>query len=332
MELGRMLNLIFNEIMKILRQTSTYIMLGLLIGAVLTAGLIFYYNGQTIYANKDWKAQLIQQNKDLEKVLVKQKENAALEKILSQTPTSGVQIKDVIEKEIKMNNYRLEHDFPPIEGRTLWGFVTQTTGLISLVSLLSIIISAGIVAGEFTSGTIKFLLIRPLKRWKVLLAKYITVLIFAFGGLTILFSASFLVGGGIYGFSGATHPYLAYINGQVTELNMVSHVFTTYAYACLNMLMMVTFAFMISTVFRNNALAAGMSIFLMFTGNILVSFLNKHDWVKYILFANTDLTQYVTGTPLVEGMTMNFSLMVLAVYFVIFIAASWIFFSKRDIE
>ena len=327
----RMLNLILNETMKIFGQISTYVMLILLIGSVIIAGFIFKYNGQATYANEDWKTQLIQQNKDLAKVLKKQNENDALEKILSQTPTGGVELKDVIEKDIKTNNYRMEHNLPPIEGRTLWGFVTQTSGLISMVSLLSIIISAGIVAGEFTTGTIKLLLIRPLKRWKVLLSKYITVMIFTFGGLLLLFSTSFLVGGAFYGFSGATHPYLSYIHGNVTEVNMVGHIVTTYAYACVDLLMMVTFAFMISTVFRSNALAVGTSIFLLFTGNVLVSLLSNYSWVKYILFANTDLTQYAKGLPIVEGMTLNFSLTILSAYFLFFIATSWIFFSRRDI-
>jgi len=325
-------NLILNEIIKILNQISTYIMLTVLIVSVLAAGFIFKYNGQTTYANGDWKAQLIQQNTDLEKVLKKQNDNDALEKVLAQTPTGGVQLKDVIEKDIKTNNYRIEHNLPPTEGRTLWGSVTQTTGLISLVSLLSIIISAGIVAGEFITGTIKLLIIRPLNRWKVLLSKYVTVLLFAFGGLLILFSTSFLVGGLFYGFSGANQPYLSYINGNVTEVNMVRHIFTTYVYACVDLLMMVTFAFMVSTVFRNNALAVGTSIFLLFTGNVLVSLLSKYNWVKYVLFANTDLTQYAKGEPIVKGMTLTFSFIVLIVYFMIFIAISWIFFSRRAIS
>ena len=317
--------------MKLLHQISTYLMFVLLIASIIAAGFIFKYNGQTSSTDKNWQAQLTQQNKDLEKVLIKQNQNDALQKILSQTPTGGVQIKDTIEKNIKMNNYRIESNLPPIEGRTLWGLVTQTTGLISLVSLLSIIISASIVAGEFTTGTIKLLLIRPLKRWKVLLSKYITVLCFAFGGLITLFMASFLMGGIFYSFSGTTQPYLDYIKGNVIEINMVGHIATTYAYACVNLLMMVTFAFMISTVFRNNSLAVGISLFLMFTGNALVGFLSKYSWVKYVLFANTNLMVYTDGAPVVKGMTMTFSLLILAAYFIIFNVISWLVFNKRDV-
>ena len=112
---------------------------------------------------------------------------------------------------------------------------------------------------------------------------------------------------------------------------MLLHILTTYGYGCVSLLMMVTFAFTISTVTRNNSLAVGISLFLMFSGSMLVEILKNYSWVKYILFANTDLTQYINGTPVIAGMTISFSLTVLAAYFIIFNAISWIVFSKRDI-
>ncbi len=318
----RMLNLIQNENMKIFRQLSTYIMLGLLIVIVIASGFLSKNSAQPASTNTDWKTQLTQQNTDMQKTM-------------TQVQTQGISVEQssaAFEKIIKTNNYRIEHNLPPEQGKIVWGFVTDlAAGMISLVSLFSIIIAAGIVAGEFNSGTIKLLLIRPLKRWKVLLSKYLAVLLFALDALIMLFMASFLVGGIFYGFSGVSQPYLGFTNGNVTEINMLWHIFTTYAYACVNLLMMVTFAFMISTVFRNNSLAVGISLFLMFTGNLLVGLLSKYSWVKYILFANTNLTVYTDGTPVVKGMTMTFSLLVLAAYLIIFNVISWLVFIKRDV-
>ena len=318
----RMLNLIQNENMKIFRQLSTYIMLGLLIVIVIASGFLSKNSAQPAATNTDWKTQLTQQNTDMQKTM-------------TQVQTQGISVEQssaAFEKIIKTNNYRIEHNLPPEQGKIVWGFVTDlAAGMISLVSLFSIIIAAGIVAGEFNSGTIKLLLIRPLKRWKVLLSKYLAVLMFALDALIILFIASFLVGGIFYGFNGVSQPYLGFTNGNVIEINMLWHIFTTYAYACVNLLMMVTFAFMISTVFRNNSLAVGISLFLMFTGNLLVTLLSKYSWVKYILFANTNLTVYTDGTPVVKGMTMTFSLLVLAAYFIIFNVISWLVFNKRDV-
>ncbi len=59
---------------------------------------------------------------------------------------------------------------------------------INIVTIFAVVIAAETVAGEFSSGTIKLLLIRPWSRSKILLSKYLTLLLFA-----VLFMALFLV-------------------------------------------------------------------------------------------------------------------------------------------
>src|SRR5690625_7731056 len=85
---------------------------------------------------------------------------------------------------VEINNYYLEHDIQP-STYGAWQFVADNAGLLSIVSLLTIIVAAGIVANEFRWGTIKLLLIRPISRTKILASKYIAVLLFAF--FTLLF-------------------------------------------------------------------------------------------------------------------------------------------------
>jgi ABC-2 type transport system permease protein len=57
----------------------------------------------------------------------------------------------------------------------------------------------------------------------------------------------------------------------------------------------------------------------------------KFTWAKYILFANTDLMQYFEGTPMVDGMTLSFSVIMLLVYFFIFQFLAFYVFKKRDV-
>ncbi|MFD2617033.1 hypothetical protein [Terrilactibacillus laevilacticus] len=78
-------------------------------------------------------------------------------------------------------------------------------------------------------------------------------------------------------------------------------------------------------------MAIGISIFLTMGGSIIVQFLSRFDWVKYILFVNMDLHQYINGTPFQKGMTVGFSLSVHAVYYVIFVILGWLSFTKRDV-
>ncbi|WP_369813172.1 hypothetical protein [Virgibacillus halodenitrificans] len=89
---------------------------------------------------------------------------------------------------------------------------------------------------------------------------------------------------------------------------------------------------MISTIFKNSALAIGTAIFLMMAGNQIVLFFAEREWAKYILFANTDLSQYTNqNSPWIEGMTLGFSITMLLIYYVIFLLLSWVFFTKRDV-
>lgn len=311
-----MFNLIRNESMKLSRRVSTWIMVGILILIVIAAGLLLNYNAPKI-SNKNWKANLTEQNKQF----------------TAQLNRNGVlkAEKDSISQVIKTNEYRIAHNISPNSDNTLWGFVEGASSIISIIALFAIIIGGGIVANEFSAGTIKLLLIRPSKRWKILLSKYLTVLGYILFMLVILFVVSFLFGGILFSFNGASQPFLKYSGGNITEVNMVAHTLGVYGLECVSLIMMVTLAFMISTVFRSSSLAIGAGVFLMFVGNMLVMVLARFDWSKYILFANTNLKQYISGTPPVAGMTMTFSIIVLIVYFLIFNVISFMGFSKRDV-
>ncbi|WP_083270591.1 ABC transporter permease [Bacillus marinisedimentorum] len=311
-----MFNLIANENMKVFRLKSTWIMFGVLLAIILVTGILNKYVLEG-GGSENWRAAVEQENKQYETVLNQEDAPHMLKKNYRTMHT--------------INEYRLEHDIPPVSEDSLWGTMKSSSNMISIITLFTIIIAATSVAGEFTWGTIKLLLIRPVGRSKILLSKYLSALFFALALLVAHFLFSFLTGGLLFGFENVGQPYLTLQDGNVVERSMPMYILSLYGYRSVDLLMMVTFAFMISTVFRSSALAIGLSIFLMFTGVQVVNLLSQYDWVKYILFANTDLMQYVNGVPLVEGMTMTFSIFVLAVYFVLFNAISWLIFTKRDV-
>ena len=58
------------------------------------------------------------------------------------------------------------------------GMIQDPSSVGGTVLLLTVIVAAGIVASEFSQGTIKMLLTRPVKRWKILLSKFLTVNVF----------------------------------------------------------------------------------------------------------------------------------------------------------
>ncbi|QAY68148.1 ABC transporter permease [Paenibacillus protaetiae] len=216
----------------------------------------------------------------------------------------------------------------PPNGWYMIGIETQV--LMMLVTIFSVIIAAGSVADEFATGTIKLLLIRPWSRSKILLSKYISVLMFGVLQVIVLFISTLAVNALVLGLHSTT---VQEAFGSDSGSSPFAYLVQFFALKLVTLFVTLTIAFMISTIFRSSALAIGLSIFLILLMNSFAPLLAtlKYKWVDYILFIHLDLTQYLDGTPLREGMGYGFSLAVLAVYYIIFVALTWLIFTKRDV-
>jgi ABC-2 type transport system permease protein len=310
-------NLILNENMKIYRRIRTWILIAVLVAITATMLIMIHSYSKPLAADDNWKAGVQHQ--------IDEGQRSLEDKGIPQAAKTKIQA------EIKTNEYRLEHNMQPSQ-RSIWAGVMNSANVIILVTIFTVIIAADSVAGEFSGGTIKLLLIRPASRTKILLSKYISTLIFSIVLLIILFLFSFILSGLLDGFNDIGLPYIyAGSNGVVHEVSMISHVLSTYGYQCVSLLMIVTMAFMLSTVFRSSSLSIGLSLGIMFVGSGITAVISQYSWAKYYLFENTDLTQYLNDSPNIAGMTLPFSISVLVVYFLIFNILSWTIFNKRDV-
>ncbi|MCY0874718.1 MAG: ABC transporter permease [Firmicutes bacterium] len=313
-----MLSLFANENMKLYRRPRTWILVALIVAIVLLTGVLMKGHEQPVAAN--WKQTLIAQDQQL-------------------THEAGQRAKHIpafarnLEVQIKTNEYAISHDLPP-QASTAWSFSTQVEqeAVGALLTVFVAIIAGDIVAGEFTGGTIKLLLTRAQTRGRILLSKYLAVLLFSVVLMAVTFAASLIVGGALFGFTGASAPYI-YMNasGQIQQMNVVAYLLANYGFNSISLLMTVTIAFMISTIFRSSSIAIALSIVLLFIGDTIVQVLASYGWDKYILFANTNLSQYFFNGPTITGMTLGFSIIVLAVYFIVMNGLSWYVFRKRDV-
>ncbi|MBS3681587.1 ABC transporter permease [Ornithinibacillus massiliensis] len=308
--------LVHNEVQKIYIQKSTWVMYILLALIVLVGAIINLTTDLVVkdYDENNWREEL-------------QAENTELMEEIEEIGLLG----DINTSLIEQNNYYLEHDIQP-PGYGAWQYVLENVFLVSLISLFTIIVAAGILANEFKWGTIKLILIRPISRAKILLSKYVAVLLFAIYTLIFLVIFSVIVGALFFGIDGL-NPYMVVEKASGLEYApIIKEVAVGYGLKVVNLVMMATFAFMISSIFRSSGIAIGTAVFLMLAGNSIVLFFAEHSWSKYILFANTDLSQYLNGSePFIEGMSLTFSSIVLGIYFAIFIIASWLVFTKRDV-
>jgi len=338
MSLSNFFKLIYNEQIKIYIRKSTWAMYLILAILVIGIGFIEFTFGEneTYEMGEQWRIELEKENEQL------LKEDEEFERKLAEGSEDLPFAPDM--DKYKINSFYLQEDIKPVPFGA-WQFIYETEMLLSLISLFTIIIAANIISSEHRWGTIKLLLIRPISRTTILLSKYVSVLIFAVVTALFLFIFSFLTGAILFGLEPGVNPHAVVydfantvkgvnISEEVDYLKYASlplETFSNYAYHMVILIMMTTLALMISTIFKNNALAIGVAIFLMFAGNSIVAFFHEYSWAKYILFANIDLSQYINDNPMLEGLSLNFSIMILLIHFIIFIGVSWLVFVKRDV-
>ncbi|OCT16330.1 hypothetical protein A8709_02555 [Paenibacillus pectinilyticus] len=217
-----------------------------------------------------------------------------------------------------------------LQVNNVWEFMdlglSARPNLMDIVTLFTIIVAAGIVASEFSGGTIKLLLIRPFNRSTILLSKYLTVLLYGLGLTILLLLTAYLTGGILFGFDGASALHAG------SSFSNASYVWKAVGYSGIQLIIMVTLAFMFSSVLRTSSIAIGISLFLLLTGGQLAYILKKFEWSKFLIFANTNLLTYIDGQPLMDGMSLSFSLIMLACYELLFLGLAWLVFAKRDVS
>ncbi len=277
-----MFKLIANENTKIYRRLRTWVMVGILLLAVVLVAVVMYTHHHAPSTN--WKQTLIQQNAAMQHQLAQAKH----------MPKSAVQ---ALQSNIALNKYYIAHNISPNQV-TGWSFASTVFNLSTLLIAFILVVAGDIVASEFSTGTIKMLLTQTVTRNRILASKYLAMLLYG-GFLTaVMFTFSLVVGFIFFGFGGAGLPHI-YMNahGHIVQMSSGWYLLMQYGFLMIQIIMMETIAFMISAIFRSSALAITISLLAFLVGDTLVKVLADYNWDKYILFANTDLSQFVENGP-----------------------------------
>ncbi|MBT2638239.1 MULTISPECIES: ABC transporter permease subunit [unclassified Bacillus (in: firmicutes)] len=313
-----MIPLIQNELMKIFGKMASWIYMIIIVLAVLIAGII--YMKFSADPNPNWRQDT-------------QTEITMLE---NQMASASNDEKKMIQNQIEQTQQFLDQDINPNE-KTNWHFMNDVVvGVSSLVTLFVVVVGSANVAAEFSDGTIKQLLIRPHQRWRILLSKYIAVIIYALLLVLTLIVSGYIIGLILFG-SGDYNMKIFEITLEGRKVAIVGTQFMLkMLYFIPSLLIIMTIAFMLSTLFKSQALAVGIGIFVLFfsstIGGIILMLADKYTWAKFLIFPHLDLTVYALQDRILEDITMPVSLAILAVYYAIFMMLTFFFFQKRDIS
>ena len=164
-----------------------------------------------------------------------------------------------------------------------------------LIIAFTVILGAGMIAKEYSEGTIKLLVMRPFKRNKIIMAKILATMFLAFILVMVSVIITFITGLIIYGVSFPS--MLVVFNSSVAFTLPIWLVFIIYL-ICLMVKIWIfaLLAIAISTIFKSYIAAVCISagIYIL---NIVLTFVSSGaNWLKYNIFANLDIFKYFGGS------------------------------------
>jgi ABC-2 type transport system permease protein len=243
--------------------------------------------------------------------------------------------------ELARLQYHLDRDIDPdaVSGPLfVRGFANASSYL--LLPLLAIVFASDIVSAEFQQGTIKLLLTRPVGRARVLASKLAALLLAS--TLTVLLGGlvAYLFGGLAYGYAGWGAPVLTgfHLSGETFDPTAVRSIvlwkdtILVYGLAWFAMLCVGAIALLTSVLLRATAASMGTMVAALIAGTILPRLASSWEAQKFLFVTNLPLPDYYSGSPPpIPGLTIGFSVAVLAAWALSAVVAAFAVFLRRDV-
>lgn len=214
-----------------------------------------------------------------------------------------------------------------------WESFAASSKYIIVAGVLVIIVAGLIVASEFSSGTIKFLLVSPVKRSKIVTAKYITVLLLALMLTALMYVSSVVASLAVFGGYGFNDVIVRARDGVAWGVSPFLKVLSDYGWAFIEVVVVATMAFALSSIMRSTAVSIGVGLFAYLSGTALAELFASFgiDFGRYLLFSNLDLPAIISGTPIFPNQTLVGAIVNIVAHMIVFVLAAWDGFVRREI-
>ena len=265
--------------------------------------------------------------------------------IIAQVENSNEELSYSEEKDYKqaiedkeISKYIIENHKDINKGNDLRGILSRFFNEFGLFIIVIVIMIAGtIVSEEFNKGTIKLLLVKPYSRNKILLSKFITILIMIIFSIAVIVGMELIIGGIIFGFDSLSIPMLEYNfnTNMLEEINVFAYLGIQILAQLPIILLLATLSFALSTIFTNSPVAIALPLLGYMGASIINQLAIQYNigFLRYFVTLNWDFTQYLYGSmPLMEGLTPIFSVIICIIYFIIMIIPTFVIFKKKNIK
>jgi ABC-2 type transport system permease protein len=325
-----LINLVYNELVKLFGKRRLLVV-GLIIGILITVFTYAQYSQaedmRKRFGQIDWRTQLEQRI-------------IGWENRMNSARTTEEQRKE-LEIRIAQQRYYLEHDVNPSEPGAptfVRGFVENSIQL--LLPLMMMVVASDLVSSEHSGGTIKVLLTRPERRWRILLSKYLALTLSVSFIISLFALLSTVISGAVFGMQGWAAPVLTGFSVTEGKLDTTGvqlvpqwlYILMEFGLAWFVSMIVATITFMLSVLVRSTAAGMGIMLACLIAGMILKSMVASWESAKYLFMVNLELIDYLEdAAPPIEGMSLGFSLMILLIWGAAALLVSFISFTRRDV-
>jgi ABC-2 type transport system permease protein len=198
---------------------------------------------------------------------------------------------------------------------------------------IAVAITAGeAIAGEAQQGTLRYLLVRPVGRTRLLVAKLVAVMAFVVLTVLVVAVTAYLLGVGLLGNETvtATGPSTSVSGSSMSTAELLGRTGLALGYAMLCMLCVASIALFFSTVTESPLGAALGTLAILVASTLLITldaanavqpYLPTRYWLAFVdLFRDPILWRDVVRGVLLQG-----------VYVVVFLGAGWANFTTKDV-
>ena len=224
--------------------------------------------------------------------------------------------------------------------RTSKSAVNLIFSLSIVVMFLVIITSGDIVSREHILGTEKMLMTSPTKRWKILLSKFIYMILNMYIIWFIALILLSIYAGIKYGFNDLFTPKLIYFNGNVMEINYYLYTIIKILYISIPVISLISIILMLSTITLNTTMTVGSTMAVTIISPFLWHFIQQfrlallaYTPIPYFMFSqivglNENYLKTVEFTKISEGYGIFISIVTAIICYLI----SHIIYTRRDVK
>ncbi len=210
-------------------------------------------------------------------------------------------------------------------------------------AFVAIILGCAIVSREYSKGTIRLLLIRPVKRWKILLSKVLSVLLLSF----IIFALYAVITGvstvSLFGTEDYNMPVIEMVNHEIVSRHITEIALPPLYKSAVTVLFTGSMSILLSTVFKSTVLGVGLPTITLIGGNLIAMLLLELKYnavAKFTPFVYLNLWQLIHETGSLSYyledipgyITADFGFIYLLLSSVAMLAITFAVFEKRDVK